>query len=209
MPYAFWPNKALEINCLPAASRKRRENFTINLEVGAHRRQAVTQLERSSKKMKLITAALFLFLCGNPGYSQDTPDPFAGPDPQSSPSVVVEDNITREILAKFTCIGSGTLTGKALDARVKSIVISISEFYDARKRVPKGIEELVAFCEKQGVKLHDLRRLSPVEFVDDKFIYSAGYDEGTLHLAHISGYYITFAMLEPTKAAHGAGGKRD
>ena len=54
-------NKTRQINCLPAVSRKRHEQFNPKPEIGARRRQAVTALGRSAKEMKIfaiISAAI-------------------------------------------------------------------------------------------------------------------------------------------------------
>ena len=157
--------------------------------------------------MKVFNTALLLLLCGSSAYSEDTFDPFAAAQSPRLPSVARIENAPQKIVTTFTCFGSGNLEGKALDSRVKSIVISISQYHAARKRVPKGIEELFAFCKKRNLKLYDLVRLSPVEFEDGMFKYSAGYENGTLHLSHIAGHYFTLDMLEPTKAEQAADGK--
>ncbi len=132
-----------------------------------------------------------LCLCGNQLHSKETFDPFEIINHlKHSPAASTED-AQQKITTKLTCVSSGPLEGEELDARVKSIVIAISNFYGSHKRVPSGIEELVTFCEKRGLVLHDLSRLSSVEFIDGTFKYSAHYGKGTLHLSHVSDCYFT------------------
>ena len=112
-----------------------------------------------------------------------------------------ENRAEPKIVSTFICTSSGTMTGWALDIRVETIVTAISTFHEEHKRVPQGIEELRGFCEKRGIELHDLNRLSAVEFENGRFSYSAYYSEGSLHLSHLPGRYLTFDMLEPPKTA--------
>jgi hypothetical protein len=153
--------------------------------------------------MKIPTTTLILLLGGSSVHSEDAVDPFAETNPLRSPHVAPDQSAPPKVTTKFTCISSGTLEGEALDDRVKSIVIAISDFHEAHKRVPKGISELIAFGKKRGFELYDLSRLSPVELADGVFKYSAGYQSGTLHLSHISGYYFTSDMLESKTAESG------
>ena len=104
------------------------------------------------------------------------------------------------IVPTFVCTSSGTMTGRAIDMRVETIVTAISNFQEEHKRVPRGIEELRAFCAKRGINLYDLNRLGAVEFEKGRFSYSAYYAEGSLHLSHLAGRYLTSDMLESPKA---------
>jgi hypothetical protein len=86
-------------------------------------------------------------------------------------------------------------------------VRAISAFQEEHDRVPHTVAELRSFSATQGFELLDLQRLSPVEFVDGTFKYSATYSQGTLHLSHPPGYFLTSAMLEPTKAEQAGAGQ--
>lgn len=151
------------------------------------------------QEMKNLNTAILLLICSSALQSVRAFDPFADADSLGAPPA---ENAQRMIKTNFICTASGTLEGQALDARVKTIVIAISEFHKAHKRVPKGIEELFTFCDRHGLTLHDLSRLSSVVFIGGTFKYSASYGAGTLHLSHISGCYLSSDMMERKEAEH-------
>jgi hypothetical protein len=148
--------------------------------------------------------ATFLFLIGVSSlHSEDDIDPFSDADIHREQVQQARTKVT----TKFTCISSGTLEGEAIDSRVSSIVKAISEFYEQHHRVPNSLAELRSFSATHGFELLDLNRLSPVEFVDGTFKYSATYSQGTLHLSHLPGYFWTSAMFESTTAEQAGTGQ--
>lgn len=98
--------------------------------------------------------------------------------------LAAEDDHDAGASSKFFCLSSGTLEGEGLDARVGAIVTAISKFYESRKRIPQGVEELRVFCKKERMELYDLKRLSPVVLNQGRFSYSAYFTDGRLDLSH-------------------------
>lgn len=146
------------------------------------------------------TLALLFFSCGSLVHAQAPFDPFKDPIGKASSFEGRAEEPVIKISTKFTCVSSGTLEGRGLDIRVKSIVSAISEFHATNRRLPEGIKELAAFCEKRQLALYDLLRISSLAYVDGVFTYSASYGEGALHLSHIPGYYLTADMIQQKEA---------